>query len=269
MKISIITPTYNSEKVIEQCVSSLLNQTYTDFEHIIVDNVSSDSTVSTIQNVYKDHSKINKLKVICEKDNGIAEAFNKGINNSDGDIIGILNSDDYYYNKNVLDLVSEAFQDDEIIFVHGNIYFEDPLYGSNIRKPLLCPVTEAMPYNHPTIFFRKEVYKQHGFFDTGYKLAMDFEFICRLSKSIIDFNSRGYYLDGKPLVTMVAGGASWKNELESIEETRKALRKYDYWNFDAKKNYILRKLRTKIKSWLSVIKMENVVTWWRNRKWEK
>jgi hypothetical protein len=118
------------------------------------------------------------------------------------------------------------------------------------------------------MFFRKEVYKQHGYFDTGYKFSMDFEFICRLSKSIIDFNSRGYYLDGKPLVTMFAGGASWKNELESIEETRKALRKYDYWNFDAKKNYILRKLRTKIKSWLSVIKMENVVTWWRNRKWE-
>ena len=268
MKISIITPTYNSEKVIEHCVSSLLNQTYTDFEHIIVDNVSSDSTVSIIQNVYKNHSKINKLKVICEIDNGIAEAFNKGINNSDGDIIGILNSDDYYYNKNVLDLVNEAFQDDEIIFVHGNIYFEDPLYGSNIRKPLLCPITRAMPYNHPTMFFRKEVYKQHGFFDTGYKFAMDFEFICRLSKSIIDFNSRGYYIDGKPLATMVAGGASWKNELDSIEETRKALKKYNYWNFDARKNYFLRKLRTKVKYWLSLIKMEKVVTRWRKRKWE-
>ena len=108
MKISIITPTYNSEKVIERCISSLLNQTHTDFEHVIVDNVSSDSTVSIIQNVSKNHSKINKLKVICEIDNGIAEAFNKGINNSDGDIIGILNSDDYYYNKNALDFLGIA-----------------------------------------------------------------------------------------------------------------------------------------------------------------
>ncbi len=81
----------------------------------------------------------------------------------------------------------------------------------------------------------------------SYKFAMDFEFICRLNKSIIDFNSRGFYLDGEPLVKMIAGGASWKNELETIEETKKALKKYDYWNFDAKKNYFLRKLRTKIK----------------------
>jgi len=269
MKISIVTPTYNSEKVIGQCISSLLNQTYTDFEHIIVDNVSSDSTVSIVQNVYKNHSKINKLKVICEKDCGISDAFNKGIKTANGEVIGILNSDDKYYHESVLEKVTNCFKDNIVLFVHGNIYFEDKLYGSNIRKPLLCPITRAMPYNHPTMFFRKEVYTQHGFFDTGYKFAMDFEFICRLSKSIIDFNSRGYYIGGKPLATMVAGGASWKNELDSIEETKKVLKKYNYWNFDARKNYFLRKLRTKIKSWLSVIKMENVITRWRKRKWEK
>ena len=131
----------------------------------------------------------------------------------------------------------------------------------------MCPVTKAMPYNHPTMFFRKEVYTQHGFFDTSYKFAMDFEFICRLIKQIDDFYNKGIYLRGEPLVTMAAGGASWKNELDSIEETRKALKKYGYWNFNARKNYKLRMLRTKLKSWLSVIKMENVVARWRKRKW--
>ncbi len=72
----------------------------------------------------------------------------------------------------------------------------------------------------------------------------------------------------KDVVKMAAGGASWKNELDSIEETKRALQKHDYWNFDAKKNYFLRKLRTKIKYWLSVIKMEKVITRWRKRKWE-
>ncbi len=269
MKISIVTPTFNSETTILNNVKSILDQTNSNFEHILIDNESSDNTLNLAKKEYSIRNLTEKLRIIREKDKGIAEAFNKGIDASNYEIIGILNSDDHYYGESVLEKVTNCFKDKNILFVHGNIYFEDPLYGSNIRKPLLCPVTKAMPYNHPTMFFRKEVYKQHGFFDTGYKLAMDFEFICRLSKSIIDFNSRGYYLDGKPLVTMVAGGASWKNELESIEETRKALKKYDYWNFDAKKNYILRKLRTKIKSWLSVIKMENVVTLWRNRKWEK
>ncbi len=268
MKISIVTPTFNSEATIINNVNSILSQTYSNFEHILIDNESNDNTLDLAKNVYTRKNSIEKLLIIREKDNGIAEAFNKGIELADGEIIGILNSDDYYYNKNVLDLVNEAFQDNEIIFVHGNIYFEDEQYGSNIRKPLLCSITTAMPYNHPTMFFRKEIYKQYGGFETSYKFAMDFEFICRLFKSINYFNSRGYFLDGKPLVTMVAGGASWKNEMDSIEEAKRALKKYDYWNFDARKNYFLRKLRTKIKFWLSLIKMEKVITRWRKRKWE-
>jgi len=267
MKISIITPTNNSGKTIEQNAQSLLDQNYINYEQIIIDNLSDDDTLKRIEQLYKNAGNIEKLRILSEKDNGIAEAFNKGIKTADGEVIGILNSDDNYYDESVLEKVANCFKDKNVLFVHGNIYFEDPLYGSNIRKPLLCPITSAMPYNHPTMFFRKEVYEQHGFFDTNYKYAMDYEFVCRLSKSIIDFNSRGHYVDGEPLVTMVAGGASWKNEFDSIEETKKALKKYNYWNYDARKNYILRKLRTKIKSLLSVIKMENVVTWWRKRKW--
>lgn len=268
MKISIITPTFNSEKMIRQNVESVISQKHQQFEHIIIDNISSDKTLNIITDVYNKAEMKVKLKIVSEEDKGISDAFNKGINHSSGEIITILNSDDFYTSDSVFEKVIDAFANKNILFTHGNIFFYDPVYGSNIRKPLLCPITKAMPYNHPTMFFRKEVYKQHGFYDTGYKFAMDFEFICRLSKSIIDFNSRGHYIDGKPLATMVAGGASWKNELDSIEETRKALKKYNYWNYDARKFFFLRKLRTNIKSWLSVIKMESVVTRWRKRKWE-
>jgi glycosyltransferase involved in cell wall biosynthesis len=268
MKISIITPTFNSEKVIRQNVESVISQKYHEFEHIIIDNLSSDKTLNIITDVYNKSGIKDKLKIISEKDKGISEAFNKGIENANGEIITILNSDDYYYDDKVLERVDNALEDKEKLFTHGNIYFEDPVYGSNIRKPLLCPITKAMPFNHPTMFFRKEIYKQYGSFNTSYKFAMDFEFISRLNKSIIDFNRRGFYIDGEPLVKMAAGGASWKNELDSIEETKRALKKYDSWNIDAKKNYFLRKLRTKIKYWLSVIKMEKVITRWRKRKWE-
>ena len=265
--LSIITPTFNSAKTISRNAVSVVNQIYLNFNHIIIDNLSSDETINEVKNVYEKAGYMEKLKIISEKDSGISAAFNKGIKLADGDIIGILNSDDYFYDNNVLKRVVEAFTDEKLLFVHGNIYFEDPLYGSNIRKPLLCQITTAMPYNHPTMFFRKEVYEQYGLFDTDYSFAMDYEFICRLFNSVTDFNSRGYYLNGKPLVTMVAGGASWRNEFAAIEESKQALKKYGYWNFDARKNYIFRKLRTKIKSVLLLIGMERVITFWRKQKW--
>jgi len=269
MNLSVITPTWNSASTIEGCVMSIINLNITNFEHIIVDNLSSDNTLSLINRIYHREGLSNNLKIISERDKGIAEAFNKGIEATSGEIIGILNSDDQYCGEYVLEKVTNCFKDKNVLFVHGNIYFEDPLYGSNIRKPLLCPITSAMPYNHPTMFFRKEVYKQHGLFDTGYKFAMDFEFICRLIKQIDDFYIKGIYLKGEPLVTMAAGGASWRGELESIDETKRALKTYGFWNFDARKNYILRVLRTKLKISLSKIGLNGIVIKWRKRKWEK
>lgn len=268
MKFSIITPTFNSEAVIANNINSILNQTYSNFEHIIIDNESSDRTLSLVENEYNNRNSSEKLRIISEKDNGIAEAFNKGIEVADGEIIGILNSDDKYFDEFVLENVVNGFKDKKVLFVQGNIYFEDPVYGSNIRKPMLCPVTKAMPYNHPTIFIRKEIYTQYGFFDINFKYAMDFEFICRLTKSIPDFNIKGFYLDGNPLVVMKAGGASWINEMKTIQESKKALIKHQYWNFDAKKNYFTRKIRIKLKSLLAKIKMEKLVARWRIHKWE-
>jgi glycosyltransferase involved in cell wall biosynthesis len=245
-----------------------LNQTYSNFEHILIDNESSDDTLKLVKKEYSIRNSTEKLRIIREKDKGIAEAFNKGIETSSGEIIGILNSDDYYYNETVLEKITDAFREKNVLYSHGNIYFYDPVYGSNVRKPLMCPITQALPYNHPTMFFRKEVYQDFGAFDNGYKFAMDFEFICRLIKQVDDFYNKGIYLKGEPLVTMVAGGASWENELDSIEETRKALKKYNYWNFDAEKNYILRKLRTKLKIFFSKIGLNGIVKKWRKRKWE-
>jgi len=268
MKISIVTPTFNSETTILNNINSILNQTYSNFEHILIDNESSDNTLNLAKKEYSIKNSTEKLRIIREKDKGIAEAFNKGIEASSGEIIGILNSDDEYFNDNVLERVINAFGDERILFVHGDVLFNDPMYGSNIRKPILCPVTYALPFNHPTMFFRKVVYKEYSGFDTGYNYAMDFEFICRLIKQVDDFYNKGIYLKGEPLVTMAAGGASWENELDSIDETKRALKKYNYWNFDARKNYILRKLRTKLKIFLSKIGLNEIVKKWRKWKWE-
>jgi len=229
-KISIITPTNNSQKTISQTIESVIKQSYQLFEHIIVDNCSTDNTIVMAEKLYANYNKEEKLKIISEPDAGIADAFNKGIKTSDGEIVGILNADDYYYDNSVLQKVANSFMDNTIWFSHGNIFFEDEVYGSNIRPPLLCPITKALPFNHPTMFFMRKIYENYGFYDQLYKYAMDFEFICRLEKKVPNYREKGKYIDGEPLVYMRAGGASWENEINSLVEVKRALIKYDFWD---------------------------------------
>ncbi len=269
MKISIITPTYNSKATISRNVTSIISQSYKNFEQIIVDNKSEDGTLSLVKQLYDENGLNDQLKIISEKDNGISDAFNKGIKSATGEIITILNSDDLYYNSWVLEKVANIFNDPEIFFTHGDVYFDDPVYGSNIRKPLLCPVTTAMPYNHPTMFLRKEIYEKFGLFDLSYRYSMDFEFIVRLEKKFPEIKTKVKYFSDFPIAKMYSGGASWENELQSIEETKKALKKYDFWNSSAKRNYLLRIFRTRLKKYLSVLNLNFVVKIWRKRKWKQ
>jgi len=128
MKISIVTPTFNSEATILNNVNSIIDQTYSNYEHILVDNESSDNTLNLVKKKYSERNSTEKLRIIREKDKGIAEAFNKGVAAASGEIIGILNSDDRYYNYSVLEKVVKSFGDNENLFAHGNIFFNDPLY---------------------------------------------------------------------------------------------------------------------------------------------
>jgi len=267
MLISIITPTFNSEKSIKKCVLSIISQNYKNFEHIIVDNLSTDNTLAEIKNAYSTNNLFAKLQIISEKDCGISDAFNKGINAASGDIIGILNSDDFYYSNDVFNKVISAFNAPKILFVHGNVLFEDKLYGSNIRKPLLCDVREAMPYNHPTMFLRSKLYKEIGLFDTRFKYAMDFDLVCRIKKHISTLENISIYLDGVPIAVMNAGGASWENEEKALIETREALIKYNYWDYKSLYFYFLRKVRIILKKYLVKIGSTSFIKLWRNNKW--
>lgn len=267
MKISIITPTNNSEQTILKNLESVIEQTYTAYEHIIIDNLSKDHTVEIIEKVYQQNRLGEKLKIISEKDAGISDAFNKGIKHSTGDVIGILNSDDHFYDNSVFEKAAKEFNTKEILFVHGNIFFEDKLYGSNVRKPLLCPIQYAMPYNHPTMFFRKSVYEKYGTFDISYKYAMDYEFICRLEKLIPDFRKKGSYIDGNPISVMNAGGESWQNEIKGIKEVRRSLIQHGFWNLDGKFRYLNRIFRTRLKHILNIFNLNTIIKIWRNNKW--
>lgn len=267
MKFSIITPTFNSAPTIENCVHSVLRQNNSDFEHIIIDNQSEDHTLLLIKDIYNHSAHKEKLSIVSEPDDGISDAFNKGITRAKGEIICILNSDDYFTDTDLLEKAEKIFEDRTILFMHGNVFFEDRIYGSNIRRPLLCPITEAMPYNHPGMFMRKELFTKYGMFDVSYNFAMDFELICRLEVKIPDFRKRGYYLDDKPIVHVHGGGVSWKYEIEGIKEVKRALLAHGLWNSSAKKSYYSRLFRTRLKQTLTAIGMRGIVKSWRRAKW--
>ncbi len=268
MKISVITPTFNSGKTIGQNIRSVLLQEYKEFEHIIVDNNSSDNTIEKIKNIYGENNQLDKLKIICEKDNGIADAFNKGINAVDGEIIAILNSDDEYYDGRVFSRIIKEFDNRKILIVHGDVYFVDETYGTNRRAPKPCPVTDGIQFNHPTMFIRKSLYNEIGLYNEGFRLSMDFELYCRISRKYKNVEKISAYITDAPVVIMNAGGASWNREIESIHEIKKALKLYNYWDLNGAWFVFLRLARTRIKKVLSKFGMYFIIKLWRRLKWE-
>ena len=121
MKISIITATYNSGRTLTDTIESVLHQTYQDIEYIVVDGASTDNTKEIISR-YQERLG-DKLKYVSEKDNGLYEAMNKGINMATGDVIGILNSDDYYTANDILAHVAEALTDPKIDAIYGDVHY--------------------------------------------------------------------------------------------------------------------------------------------------
>lgn len=209
MKISVITATYNSDKTLESTIISILNQTFSGYEYIIIDGGSTDNTLSIIKKYKK---KFNgRLKYISEKDNGLYDAINKGINLSQGDIIGILNSDDFYTSNFILENIASVFnQNKNIDAIYGDIHFINGdnvnkcvrYYSSKIFKRSLMPLG-FMPA-HPSFYIRKECHTKYGLYKTDYKIAADFEFLLRIIYKH-KINIKYLPID---MVTMRTGGVS-------------------------------------------------------------
>lgn len=181
MLFSIITVCYNSEKTIERTIKSVLNQTNKDYEYIIIDGGSTDNTLNIVMQY--EPSFEGKLKYISEKDNGIYDAMNKGISMANGELIGLLNSDDYY-EPNALEIMQDKYNtlDDEdkkhlVMYGFQRIVKDDKelaveLYShENLDKQMI---------SHPTCFVSRDTYKDFGVFDTKYKSASDYDFMMRL-----------------------------------------------------------------------------------------
>lgn len=229
IKVSIITTTYNSAETIASTIESVLSQTYSNIEYWIIDGNSSDGTLEIIKD-YEDRFN-GRLHYLSEKDAGIYDAMNKGISRSSGDVVGILNSDDYFTSNDIIENVAKAFSDMKLDAVYGDIHFingnhPDKIvryYSSAMFKPFWLRFG-FMPA-HPSFYVKRSVYEKYGKYSLDYKIASDYDMMVRLFHK---FKIKAKYIK-RDFVTMRTGGVSTKNIKNRILITRedvKACRRY-------------------------------------------
>lgn len=242
MKISVVTVCYNSEAVIEKTVQSVVNQSFDDFEYIIIDGASTDKTLEIIEK-YKD--KI--TKVVSEKDGGIYDAMNKGIVNASGEYVIFLNADDVFLHENVLKLAAEKMTDGKDLY-YGDLVFLEKSTGkinnrrqNNVNYIYLCG---GMLF-HPTVFASKKLFEKIGNFDTKYRIVADYDWIIRaLAKN----KASCKYLD-MPITIFAEGeGASTnpKNRELHKKERKEVQHKYFSPLMVSASNFLYKSMRSSL-----------------------
>jgi len=246
MKISVITPTYNSSKTIKDTLDSMVAQSYSDLEYIIINGNSSDNTKDIILS-YQD--KLN-IKLVSEPDKGIYDAMNKGVRMATGDIVGILNSDDFYHAKDVLHKVSKTFlENPDLDAVYGDLIYVNNEDSSKQTRYWKAEEYQEDKLNygwiipHPTLFLRRKVYeKNEKIFDTSFSLAADYEFILRQLK----INKIKVKYLPETLVTMRDGGSSASSLKQRIRGWTELNRAWKVNNLKVPTFFIFRRVFNKI-----------------------
>ena len=217
LKISIITVSFNSVITIRETIESIISQDYNNIEYIIIDAGSKDGTLEIIK-AYQDHISY----FVSESDNGIYHGMNKGIAAATGDVIGILNSDDFYPNSFVISNVARTFEKQGCDAVYGDLvyvkffdidkiirYWQSGEYTvKKIKNGWMLP--------HPTFFVKKILYNKYGDYNTDLRNAADYEMILKL---LYKYNVKVFYIP-MILVNMRMGGASNSSILNRIRANK-------------------------------------------------
>jgi glycosyltransferase involved in cell wall biosynthesis len=219
----VITVCFNSAAHIADALRSVDQQTWTEREHIVVDGASRDDTLAIVEQFRQPWRR-----VVSEPDDGIYDAMNKGIRLASGDVVGFINSDDFYASRDVLARVAAAFSDDRVDACYGDLCYVEQdnvdkvvrYWRSSAFKTGLFATGWVPP--HPTLFLRRSVLEQYGGFDLRYRIAADFELMARL----IEVKRVSTVYLPEVLVNMRLGGTtnrSWSNILKQNQEIWQAL----------------------------------------------
>jgi glycosyltransferase involved in cell wall biosynthesis len=222
-RISIITISFNSENSILETFQSVENQSFDNYEYLLIDGGSKDGTLNIANK--QDHIS----EIVSEPDKGIYDALNKGIKNSTGEIIGFLNSDDTFYDENSLQYIIDAF-DKNTDCVFGDLIYTD--LNENIKRVWKGSEFKKGGFKkgwmpaHPTFYCKRSVYEKLGLYDDSFKIAGDFELMLRFLEK---HNIRSKYIP-RTLVNMKVGGASnngLKTKLDILKEEFRAFNQND------------------------------------------
>jgi len=228
-KVSIVTVVFNGQSTIRKTVESVFSQHYGNIEYILIDGGSKDWTLDILEN-YKDRISY----FVSEEDDGIYDAMNKGIRAATGDVIGILNSDDFYPNKNIISDVVDVFNADNCDSLYGDLVY---VKLSNAEKVVrywktgifsILKLKRGWMLPHPTFFVKKSIYEKYGLYNTQLKSAADYEMILRLlHKHAITVS----YLPNI-LVKMRIGGISNANLINRMKANREDGRAWQLNNLE-------------------------------------
>ena len=211
--ISIITVVYNGEKSLEKAILSVANQSYRNIEYIVVDGGSYDGSCDIIMK----HQKLIS-KWISEKDSGIADAMNKGVDMASGDLVGFLNSDDWL-EPDAIEKIVGCYEEKTILY--GDVRFWKKSDQIKTTKSNHLKLRQGMTIAHPAAYVPLSVYKKHGNFKTEFKVAFDYDFILRVYMEHIQFKNIH-----SVLVNMSLGGLSDRNWLLAIREELTSKNRY-------------------------------------------
>ncbi len=221
MKISLLTVSFNSAATIGDTIRSVREQTHNNIEYIVVDGQSKDSTLDIVRNAGNVVTRW-----ISEPDHGIYDAMNKAIRLATGDVVGIINSDDFYATPQILSSVADAFSDPSVDAVFGDLVVVDPQnLGKVVRRYSSArwnPEKFAWGFMpaHPTFFVRRKFYEEIGLFKTDYRIAADYELLIRF----LFVNRLRYRYLPLTMVHMRRGGVSSRGLMSNIILNREILR---------------------------------------------
>lgn len=216
MKVSIITVSLNSANTIEECIISVVNQSYKNIENIIIDGGSTDGTLDIIK---KHASKISFW--ISKKDCGIYDAMNKGINLATGEIVGIINSDDIYADDFVIENIVEFITKKNVDTCYGNLIYIDRKNTNRIIRFWRSGKYSKTKFKrgwmppHPTFFVKNQIYKKYGSFNLKFPIVADYELMLRF---LYKYNISTVYIP-KVLVKMRTGGESRPSLINIIDNS--------------------------------------------------
>ena len=223
-KVSIITVVYNGAAHLEQTIQSVLKQSYDNMEYIIIDGGSTDGTLDLVKQYADDIAYW-----VSEPDGGIYDAMNKGIAKATGEIVGLINADDWY-EEDAIEKVLQAFEKTEADVLHGGMFIVKEK-GEGFVKSVtedLGILSKGMLLNHPTVFAKRSLYEQHGGFDTSYRIVADWEMMMRWKSQGVKFTA----LD-ETLANFRMGGVSSEHLKRSFEEKHRVRQTYGtYGTFD-------------------------------------